>query len=137
MIINSKIYNIPNQSSAIVLNDKIVLVIISSTLTTTEDELLKKILNAAGLAPDQFKHIIQDKETLALKNFTNTNKRLKIISFDISPKSLGMQVDVQKYQEFRLHNLDIVYVNDLATIGQEVNLKKYIWGILKSWFIEK
>ena len=135
MIINSKIYNIPCTDSIDDLTEDVKLVVISNELTQTEQDLLQKMLSATGLSSTEFMHIIPKNKNISLNSFVNQANELKIISFDLPSVQLGLQVQTQRYRVFSLQNLSIVIVDDLTSIGEEVNLKKFIWNVFKSWFI--
>ena len=137
MIINSKLYNIPPTLSTADLSETTRLIVVSPELTSAEDELLQKMLSATGLNSNEFMHIIANKSNIAVNYFVNHPKSLKLISFGLSSTKLGLQVEVKKYRPFSLQKLDIVIVDDLTTIGPEVNLKKYIWNVLKAWFVNE
>ena len=96
MIINSKIYNVPLARPPLELEATTRLVIISSTLTDLESELLNKMISASGLKSSEYKHFITNNDNIYVKYLSNRFDQLKIISFNVNGDKLGIQAQIKK-----------------------------------------
>ncbi len=137
MLINSKYYEIPKTSDQPHMGDNVRLVIYSPKLTSDEEELLFNILAASKLESTEFLHIITPNVYFPLKDYANSSFKLKLISFGCPLTQIGLQVEIKKYQRFKIRNTEVVEVDTLADIGEEKMLKKYIWSLLKEWFLDE
>jgi|GEM_PF-5142928 len=135
MLLNSNFYKIPEQTDCTDSNSETRLVVYSHDLKQEESALLAKILSATGLQSDAIVHyIIQDKAN-HVKSLFNHEKSFKIIAFLCDPQDLGLQIDSSKYKSIHVHNCEVVFLDDLKAISDNPRLKKYLWELLKKWFI--
>ena len=135
MLINSKFYQIPTLDSVSKVADTTRLVVFTPELTLQNQELLNKMLKSTNLKQTEFLQIIIDNDVAPVKFLSNAHKDLKIISFNCDMASMGLQVNVKRYHPFHIHDHELVMVDDLESIGSEVHLKKYIWNLFKTWFV--
>lgn len=135
MIINSDFYKIPSSEHSTTISPSTRLIVVTPNITALSHDLLSKILKATGLSDIEYIHINIENDTFNVKNTSNIHNSLKIIIFDCNLAQLGLQVNAKKYQTFHLHSTELVLVDDLESVGNQVQLKKYIWNLLRSWFI--
>ena len=93
------------------------------------------MLHATGLTPAQRKHFDMHDGYFPLKRLVSNQQNLRVIAFDCEPSQLGLQLIAKRYQLIHLHAAELVFVDDLNSIGEEKPLKKYMWNLFKKWFL--
>lgn len=100
-------------------------------LTLAEDELLRKILQAAKINPAQ-----TDKISIADYNRVN-NSRYNYILFFVGVRQLppelavfGLYSDAPAYEQAH-----VIIANDLTQLADDVEGKKQLWQLLKQIFL--
>ena len=137
MIINSKYYKIPSFELEQLESPQLELVTISNEITESEEVLLEKMLEATGLKTTSRQHIILERSQFPLRHLMGKGQKIKILTFDCAPQQLGLQIRAPRYQPLHVHSAQLVFVDDLDSISKEIPLKKFIWNLFKTWFIER
>lgn len=58
----------------------------------------------------------------------------KALFFGIDPKTVGLNVNFQKYQPFTVNGCLFLFADDLKSISENQALKKALWGALQTIF---
>lgn len=122
-------------------NEKGLLVVIFEEETRTELlPFLTKILGAVqyDLARDAVTIKITNKTVFSLMNLCNQAEKpiTQVIFFGQSPKQVGLNLAVQKYQPLTIAEKNILFADNLAAIHDDTNLKKALWGCLQAMFLK-
>lgn len=122
-------------------NEKGLLVVIFEEETRTElVPFLTKILGAVqyDLARDAQTIKITNKTVFSLMNLCNhLDKEVnQVLFFGQSPKQVGLNLNVQKYQSVVIGGKKILFADDLAVIHDDTELKKALWGSLQAMFLK-
>lgn len=107
------------------------------TSDETMIDFLAKILSAVKL--DVKKDVLVLEKTpdndFSFSGFGKELSIQKAILFGISPQTIGLQINYQKYQPFNLNNYQFLFVDELTTISANQQLKKLLWNALKAIFV--
>ena len=99
---------------------------------------LSKILSAVqyDLTQDAQLLKITDKTVFSLMSLNNEAKDgiQQVIFFGQTPKQVGLNLNIQKYQPLSVAGKNILFADDLAVIHDDSNLKKSLWMSLKAMF---
>jgi len=122
-------------------NKKGLLVVIFEEETRSELlPFLTKILGAVqyDLARDAQTVNITDKTVFSLMNLCNyAEKEInQVLFFGQSPKQVGLNLSVQKYQPVAVGGKRILFADDLAVIHDDTELKKALWASLQAMFLK-
>lgn len=109
------------------------LVIIVNTISTSEKELLSKILTS--VKKDINNALIIELSTSTLSNISHLSAAKEIISFGVAMSKLGSNLLLFPYQVQKNSNTNYLIVDDLATIqANQKDEKRLLWAALKSMF---
>ena len=99
-------------------------------------EFLAKILSAVGLDLNTEVQSLEKtpENDFSFSRLNRENKLSKVFLFGIHPKSIGLQIQIQKYQPFMLNNCLFLIGDDLTSISQNQASKKLLWAALKGIF---
>lgn len=136
MLLNSKHFNIPDVNKTTELTEFTRLVIYTNALTAEESDFLNKILAATKLEESAIARIDTSQVFFPLKQVISCAKPIHVLSFDCATADLGLQANIPKYKSVHFQNVELICLDDLASISQETPLKKYLWTALKKWFID-
>jgi hypothetical protein len=99
---------------------------------------LEKILSAVqyDLTQDAQLLKITDKTVFSLMSLDNEAKNgiQQAIFFGQTPKQVGLNLNIQKYQPLPVAGKNILFADNLAIIHDDNNLKKSLWMSLKAMF---
>ena len=109
----------------------------SPYLNEKDEEFLEKIMQSVGvkLSEIRLNNIASDE----LKESYDTLQEIpaqRVISFGVSLKKLGLDIDLQKYLIITQENISFLMADTLAEISADQSKKKQLWQGLKQLFHE-
>lgn len=111
-------------------------------LTTKEDAeddnaktTLKAILNAIKFDMEEDCAILpfNPNESIPFQKFP-LDACDQIISFGISPKQMGLQIQHHMYTSLKILEKELLFADSISLIAKDVSKKKLLWAALKSIF---
>lgn len=109
--------------------------ILTDTISDSENALLVKILGAIGLTLDQVDLVELSKvQTLDYQSFLSQNVTKKVVSFGVGLGKINWNILLNIYQPKNIAGVDFLLSDELRVLDTNLNLKKTLWGALKAIF---
>lgn len=109
--------------------------ILTNTISESEKILLVKILGAIGLTLAQVDLIELSKaQILDYQSFIAQNVTQKVISFGVGLGKINWNILLNIYQPKNVSGVDFLLSDELIILDTNLDLKKILWGALKTMF---
>lgn len=128
-------YNIPENTKLIAPDsDKWLWIIVDQELTAEDNELLAKISAALNADFSLNVHCVQldPGQSISLAETDLINPEL-IISFGVTPSSLGLWIDLSKPGLLTLERFRFILTTPLSSLASSTSAKKALWGSMQEF----
>lgn len=121
------------------LQPKPVLVIAQKTAVPEDSILLKKIIDACKLSPEQYNLLeLNENEQIAWHLLRDELNISTIILFGIEPSRLGVSIQLMPHQTNRFDNCNWIPTASMQQMAAYPEIKTHLWNYgLKPVFIDK
>lgn len=134
---DDKLFVIPDDRNTVQLsaynNDKPT-VIVYNEMSTSDKDLLYKILGAVKLNEEYFTTLSMDDMPHALLSHLRGTACKKLIVFGGRPTDLQLQVKTAPYKAFHINGVEILFAHSLADVAVNGEYKKALWNALKDMY---
>lgn len=99
---------------------------------STNHKLLNKILSSIGDSSLTHTILLDASEMIRISELNLNNNGFVVLAFGISPKRLGLNINVGGYQLIKTDNdIAFVFTHKLDKINEDKTKKLRLWNILK------
>ena len=100
-------------------------------------QFLEKIISAIkfDLLEDTLIYNINQDQPVGFNTICQNYEIEKVIFFDVTPQSLGLHLQIPKYQPTNWSNFKLLYADSLSKISIDQRLKGNLWNALKAMFL--
>ncbi len=78
--------------------------------------------------------LISDKANISFKQIVKAGFANKIMLFGSSRKMISLNLLLKRYKIFKIHNIDILFIDKLETIQEDQKRKGALWSLMKNLF---
>jgi DNA polymerase III psi subunit len=126
---------IPQEKSIQYYQPKQKVIIIVTSLNSTDSELLGKILGAVKLDLQSVDIIELDKnKEIDLSQIFTQKSVNQLVTFGIDLSKVSLDVKLTPYQILENQEIKFIYSDSLSDIQNDIPKKKALWGSLKEMF---
>lgn len=124
------------QTTTMYYQPKQKVIILLTSLNTTDSELLGKILGAVKLDLQSVDVIELDKnQDINLSQIFTQKSVNQVVIFGIDSLKVNLDINLTPYQILEKQGVKFIYSDSLTDIQNDIPKKKALWGSLKEMFV--
>ena len=113
--------------------NQLLIVARSADLTAESRKTLSQILNAIKYnLEDSCMLALADDQSISINSYIHQYDIQKVISFGVSPKDIGLQINVGAYRLIEMEALKLVFSHKISDLNADKQKKIKLWNTIQT-----